>query len=78
MPKMTQISLPYHISAIDGVRTALAGAGFTIGSSGGGTDDFEFEGVLNKRELAKLQKVMAAAIFEEYPFDEYEDDEDGP
>ncbi len=86
MPKTTRtftfVSFPYRISSIEGVRTALASAGFDHGSAGGGTDDFELEGVLKKRELAKLKKAIADAIFEEYSFDESdiedEDDEDSP
>ena len=70
----TQISVPYSIT--HKVGQVLCDAGFVVGSSGGGTVEFERSGETSPEEQGKLVDLMADAVFRFDIYDETEDIED--
>jgi len=73
MRKLTTIDLPCSI--IDEIHPILEAEGFTIGTSGGGRLEMEYDGLLPEEKKQDLIARMAAIVFE---FDEQDipDDEE--
>ena len=73
--KLTTIDLPHKTMAV--VSDILEGAGFTVGTVGGGYCEVEREGEISDEEAAKLTTKMAAAVFS-FEVQDLEDNEEDP
>lgn len=73
MRKLTTIDLP--CSVIDEIHPILEAEGFTVGTSGSGRLELEYDGLLSEEKKQDLIARMAAVVFE---FDEQDipDDEE--